>query len=260
MIVTTAGRTNEKLKKLASNIAIDLNEEYIPRQKVSIQSIQQLTKEDVLVVGKNRIELYMVSHNEPIFFHPNSSMFRIKRLLQGTYDPFVEACKLDEGMTLLDCTVGLGSDSIIASYKVGHTGSVISIEANQILAYLVQTGLKTWETDIPEMNDAMRRITLLHSNFQDYLKQCPSKSVDVIYFDPMFEEELKHSQGISGIKALAIYDTVTKHDIEEAVRVARKRIVLKDHWKSERFDMLGFKPIRRKTASFHYGVIELENK
>ncbi|MCG6572888.1 hypothetical protein GFB82_21335, partial [Acinetobacter baumannii] len=48
--------------------------------------------------------------------------------------------------------------------------------------------------------------------------------------------------------------------VQEAFRVARKRVVLKDHWKSTRFkaDSYQFQVIKRKTAQFHYGYIEKE--
>ena len=49
-------------------------------------------------------------------------MFRVKRLMRGEHDPFVQATQLESGMTVLDCTLGMASDSIVASYMVGESG------------------------------------------------------------------------------------------------------------------------------------------
>jgi hypothetical protein len=44
--------------------------------------------------------------------------------------------------------------------------------------------------------------------------------------------------------------------MSEAVRVAKKRVILKDHYKSTRFVKFGFQVLRRKTAKFHFAFIE----
>ncbi|MBM7663220.1 16S rRNA G966 N2-methylase RsmD [Bacillus mesophilus] len=258
MIITTSSRANRSLVEHAHQLAKEWNESFQSRGRDSIQDIQEKFSEEVLVVGKNRIELFIPGEDQPIFFHPNSAMFRIKRLISGGHDPFVEACQLSKGMSLLDCTLGLGSDSIVASYAVGKSGQVTSIEGNKTLANLVKTGLKTWESQIPEMDDAMRAIQIQHTPYQKFLTKSDDKSFDIIYFDPMFEESIEQSVGLLGVKKLALYDDLSEQTIIEAKRVARKRIVLKDHWKSIRFEKHGFTPIRRKSANFHYGVIELE--
>ncbi len=257
MIITTSARTNSYFIQWAKEIAADLGVKYHQRGRDSIQDLQEAFCEDVLVVGKNRLELYKPYEDQPIFFHPNSAMFRIKRLLAGNHDPLVDACQLSDGMTFLDCTLGLGSDSIVASYIVGKGGSITSIEGSKTLAYLVKTGLSTWDTQIPVMNEAMSAIQIVFSPYQDYLIKCREKSIDVVYFDPMFEDSIQGSVGLQGVKKLAIYDDITEETIEEAKRVATQRIVLKDHWKSSRFEKLGFTPIRRKSSNFHYGVIEI---
>jgi hypothetical protein len=256
MIVTTSNRTNGDLIEKAKKMASEVGSHFQLRGRDSIQDLQNTFKEEVLVVGKTRLELFLSHHEEPIFFHPNSAMFRIKRLMNGGHDPLVDACRLTEGMSFLDCTLGLGSDSIVASFAIGPNGRIHSIEGNKTTAYLVKIGLKTWDTGIPIMNKAMQAIDVKWVEYQEHLKQCEENSVDVIYFDPMFEESIE-SSGLRGIKQIALYDDLTKEMVSEARRVATKRIVLKDHWKSTRFNSLGFNPIRRKSSNFHYGVIEL---
>ncbi|MGP1908101.1 class I SAM-dependent methyltransferase [Metabacillus sp. JX24] len=258
MIVTTAGRTNPSMIRLAEAIANDLKAAYISRKK---QSVQTLSEEhgDVLVVGKNRLEWHKRGGAEPFFFHPNSAMFRLKRLQKGEHDPLIAAADLKPGNTFLDCTLGLGSDSITASYAVGTIGNVTAAEANPLVAYLVEKGLETWETGVDEFDDCMRRIQVKSRNHVDLLKELDANSYDVVYFDPMFEEAITESDGIGRLRSLSEYSTITDDTIKEAKRVAAKRVVLKDHWKSPSFDELGFQVFKRKSAKFHYGVIEIKD-
>ncbi|QOR68953.1 class I SAM-dependent methyltransferase [Cytobacillus suaedae] len=258
MIVTTAGRTDERMISLAKQIAEDLSTTYIERRKSSVEEIQQKYNHDVLVVGKNRLELHTLNKQEPFFFHPNSAMFRIKRLMNREDDPLIKAAGLKEGMSFLDCTLGLGSDSIVASFIVGNQGKAVGIEGNELLSYLVKTGLHTWDSGIENFNQAMQRVNVINKDHLDYLKSCSSKSFDIVYFDPMFEEAIDESNGISALKNIAVYKNITNEVIEEARRVAIKKVILKDHWKSERFDRFGFSVLKRKTAKFHFGALHLE--
>jgi hypothetical protein len=255
MFVTTAGRTNQQMMEKAEELARELNIPYVHRLKRSILTLKEELGSDCLVMGKERLELYPKESDEPFFFHPNSAMFRIKRLLSGEHDPFIDASQLTEGMSVLDCTLGLGSDAIVASFVVGNEGRVIGVEGQKYLAYMVNQGLCNWKSGPSGMDAAMKRIRIVHSQSLDYLKSLPNGSVDCIYFDPMFEETILESDGIKGLSQFAIHNDLTSEMMNEALRVARKRIILKDHYKSSRFEKYGFKVIRRKTAKFHFGFI-----
>ncbi|MFC4322757.1 class I SAM-dependent methyltransferase [Litchfieldia salsa] len=257
MIVTTAGRTSPDMIKYAEVIANDLCVPFRGRKKQSVEEIQKILNDDIMVVGKNRIEIHMKSNSEPLFFHPNSAMFRIKRISKGDHDPFLKITDLSNGDTLLDCTLGLGSDSIVASYAVGNTGGVVGLEANRYVAYVVSKGLKEWDSGNKGMNDAMSRIRVFNKDHLNFMQECDDNSFDVVYFDPMFEEGIFESNGIKGLNNLAMKSGITASVIKEAKRVARKRIVLKDHWKSQSFQDLGFEVVKRKSAKFHYGSISL---
>ncbi|MRX70908.1 hypothetical protein GJU40_01835 [Bacillus lacus] len=255
MNVTTSGRTAEKRILLAKSIAEELGADYKKREKKSVADMISLYGQPLLVVGENRLELYQDS-KDPAFFHPNSSMFRIKRLMKGDRDPFLEACGLQSGQSLLDCTAGLASDAILASFQTGVSGKVVGIEGNRNTAYLTGKGLQTWETGIKEMDEAMRRIQILHSDHEAFLQNCSDNSFDVVYFDPMFHETIVASQGIAGLRGMSVRKEISKNAMRDALRVAKSRVVLKDHWQSPRFQQFGFSVIVRKTAKFHFGFIE----
>ncbi|MEH7809800.1 hypothetical protein V7422_18025, partial [Bacillus safensis] len=86
------------------------------------------------------------------------------------------------------------------------------------------------------------------------------ESFDVVYFDPMFEETIQESASIAPLRHAAEHHFDHETAVQEALRVARKRVVLKDHWKSTRFlaESYQFHVLKRKTAQFHYGYIEKE--
>lgn len=256
LFVTTAGRTNQQMIEKTIATANRLGVEYIPRKKKSVLRLQEERNSDCLVVGKERLELFPLGSPQPFFFHPNSAMFRIRRLLNGAHDPFAHAARLEAGMSFLDCTLGLASDSIIASFLVGDGGLVTGTEGQKYLAYVVKEGLQTWDSGLEVMNKAMARIHVIHINSLDYLKSLPRDSVDCVYFDPMFEESILESDGIKALGNLALYHDLTKDMVAEALRVARNRVILKDHFKSKRFEAFGFDVYRRKTAKFHFGVLE----
>lgn len=259
MFVTTCGRANQSVIEKAQQAANTLSIPYVPRKKRSIRSHMENTYQDCLVIGKERLELHTrEGKGEPFFFHPNSASFRIKRLMRGETDPLIEAAGLKEGMTFLDCTLGLASDSIIASHIVGEAGNVTGIEANKYISHILTHGLKEWVSPLQALNSAMNRITVLNGQFQEELKKIPDDAFDVVYLDPMFEEALADSHGINPIRQWASYTGVTKEGIEEAKRVAKNRVVLKEHYQSPLFEEMGFEVLKRPSAKFHFGLIDLK--
>ncbi|WP_075982031.1 class I SAM-dependent methyltransferase [Bacillus massilinigeriensis] len=256
MFITTAGRTNNRLVEKAKSMANELKIEYVSRRKNSIQAVQQLLNDDCIVVGKDRLEMYPIGGSKPFFFHPNSAMFRVKRIMRGEPDPFLQACNLKSGERFLDCTLGLASDSIVAAYKVGNEGSVVGVEGNPYLAYIVANGLQEWDSNSTGINKAMRSIQVIHQLSTEYLKSLEENSFDCVYFDPMFEDQIIESDGIQGLRRFAVYIDLTEELIQEAKRVSKGRIVLKDHFRSERFKRFGFDVYTRPSAKFHFGVIE----
>ncbi|MCY9376446.1 class I SAM-dependent methyltransferase [Bacillus sp. T17B1] len=258
-MITTSYRPSEHTIKTAKKLSKELNMPFCGRNKQTVENLLKSAERDLLVVGKERFELY-TKQGAKFFFHPNTAMFRAKRFIRGEQEPMLRAAGLSEGDTFLDCTLGLGSDTIIASIAVGKTGSVIGIEKNHLVSVLVRTGLQSWETGIEELQAAMRRIQVKNGDCFEYIKQLPDNSVDVVYFDPMFHEPVETSDGIAPLRDLAEDSVLDEGCIKEAVRAARKSVVLKDHWKSPRFEQFGFNVMKRKTALFHYGVIQAASK
>lgn len=259
MIVTTCLRPTNQLIQDATQVAKDLSGIFVERNELSLSELFTTWYEPIIVIGKERIEWYQHDKALPYFFHPNSSVFRIKRLMRGEHDPFCEATQLTEGQVLLDCTLGMASDSLVGSYIVGENGKVVGLEKSEIISYITNDGLKTDKQNIKSWTDITNRIQVKNVDYKDYLSEQEDDSFDVVYFDPMFEKQIIGSNGIEGLKILAEYDDITYEAIHDAIRVARKRVVLKDHFRSERFKKFGFHQIVRKTSEFHFGYIEKED-
>jgi len=256
-VVTTAGRTSEEYILQANNISKLLDFAYIKRQKKSVSTIQKEQQANVLVVSKERLELYSYGSTSPFFFHPNSAAFRIKRLLNGEQDSFLEATCLEKGDHFLDTTAGLCSDSIIASFAVGESGIVHACEKEPTIAYVVDVGLKTYRTNTEALQKSMRNVQLIHQGAVDYLKAAEPNSYDVVYLDPMFEEVIEESSNFQLLREAGVHDSLTEEWVAEAKRVARKRVVLKAHFRSTLFEQFGFEREIRLTSKFHYGILEV---
>ena len=257
VIVTTAGRTNEVYIQQAKQVASELSIPYKDRQKKSVKAMQDRYKTDVLIVSKERLEFHPIGATEPFFFHPNSAAFRLKRILKGEPDLFLQATDLHPGDSFLDTTAGLCSDSLIAAHAVGESGNVQACELNEIIAYIVSTGLATYGTSFEELQNCMRRVNLIQADSLDFLKEAATDSFDCVYMDPMFEEVIEESTNFQSLRQSGEHRLLTEEWVNEAKRVAKKRLVIKAHFRSDLFEKYGFQRYERLTAKFHYGVMKL---
>lgn len=252
-IVTTAYRPNTAVDSEALHIAQELGIDKVLRRKRSIEKIHLDEQADVLVVAKERLEFYPLGKNEPFFFHPNSSAFRTKR--DVSRDPLIEISGLEEGDSFFDCTLGMASDAIVASFHVGDKGKVIGCEKHPMLAYVIKCGLSSYES-IPRLSLAMQRISVLQGDAVSYLTGLPDNSVDVVYMDPMFTEDIKEASNFASLKQSADYGQLSDVWVEQAVRAAKRSVVLKAHFRSADFERFGFSRRIRPNTKFHYGVID----
>ncbi|MBD0380443.1 class I SAM-dependent methyltransferase [Paenibacillus sedimenti] len=257
MLVTTSYSPSPELVDKASRLAADYGGRMVPRRRDSLQQIRKkFTGDSLLLVTKEEIRYYegdIPAH----FFHPSMALVRIKRMLRGESDLLIDVSGAARGDVVVDCTAGLASDAIVFSFAVGAAGSVTALESEKVPAMLIREGLSVYESEIPELNEAMRRIAVRQIRHTDYLQQLETKSVDIVYFDPMFRHPIEESSSISPLRQNANAEAVSLEAIAEARRVARKSIVLKEHRDSKEFDRLGFEHVLRSTTKTTYGVIRL---
>ena len=257
MFVTTIERTNTQLNQKAMEAAAHLGLRYIERKKRTIKQLQTIYQEPCIVIGRARTEMYDLGSDKPLFFHPNMAAIRMKRIERGESDPFLSITGLREGMTLLDCTMGMAADAWVAAFAVEESGRVTGLEVNPYIHFIMDEGRRHYTESGAVYKDALKRIDMVQADYHDFLRDSKDDSYDVVYLDPMFTETVEESMGMSGLRGFASYQDVQKEAIMNAKRVARKRVVLKDHFRSHRFEKYGFTVEKRKSAKFHYGVIEL---
>jgi len=258
IIATTSDKASPHIIREAKDLAEVLSVPYVPRNKLSLKKICEVHKaEHILVVTKKDVQLVMPQG--VYFFHIGMAKLRIKSIREGKSDHMASAMELAPGDRVLDCTLGLGTDAIVASYLTGDTGHVTGLEASAVVAEILRRGLQSYEEQDQEIAKAMHRIEVIAGDYLQYLKSMPARSFDVVYFDPMFRRPVKESSGIAPLRILANPAPVSPEAITEAIRVAKKRVVFKEAVYSTEFTRLGFQHFcGGKYSSVMYGYIDPE--
>ncbi|MGQ7461083.1 class I SAM-dependent methyltransferase [Streptococcus suis] len=251
-IVTTSLRMNQTLVLRAQKIATLLSLDYQDRRKRSVQSILAETEADaVLVVYQGQLVLEEIN-GKRFFFHPDTAILRIK----SGRDPLLELLGPNK-QTVLDCTMGLASDSIVLA-SAGH--QVTALESSQLIHFMVSRGLKEFDSGNEAVNQAMWSIQTNWTDSLTYLQSQADQSADVIYIDPMFSQEITESDNLDGLKPFANYSALSEEILVEAKRVARRKIIIKAHFRDQVFEKFGFRRHIRPNQKFHYGEIILEEE
>lgn len=246
----------------AAELAAELGGKLIERRSQTLAQLARRYEDDkLLVVTSDELRYYERGTETPLYFHPSMAYVRVKRLRKGERDPMVELSDCRRGDTVLDCTAGLASDAIVFSYAVGPEGAVTALESEPVLCAVVREGLKSYRTELPDVNEALRRIRMVRAEHGAYLKSLPDDSFDIVYFDPMFRQPVTESSSLEPLRALANHEALSPETVAEAVRVARKAVLIKEKNNSPEFERLGFKrcPVK-KTSAVGYGVITIDPK
>ena len=260
-IATTGRRQQPGSIGLAREAASALGIKFVERGDRSIEELaREYDVDEIIIAKKNTVRLLTIDAQKEIreiFFHPSTAHLRIKALRSGDGDRMIDAMDLKEGMRVLDCTLGLGADSIVAAYV--SRCEVTAAEINPLLAYVVERGLRTFEDDNRHVVEAMRRVRVLTTDYIDVLRAEADDAFDVVYFDPMFRYALEKSAALNVIRQAADHRRVTLEAIAEARRVARRRVVLKENARSLEFERLGFKNfVGGRYSPIKYGVLTVD--
>lgn len=228
--MTNWGITTSKAKPLllerAKQISREMGIPLLRRGKQSLAHLQEAYELDYLFVLEHE-DLVVYHEAGELFFHPNMAIPRIKVLSQGQQDSMLMAMDLQVGDQVLDCTLGLASDALVASYLVGESGLVLGLESSEVIYLITRYGLAHCEKGSQLVQEAMRKIRIQLGDYKTILPRMADNSYDVVYFDPMFDKALVRSSGIAGLREAANYAPLTEADLHEAKRVARKRVVVK---------------------------------
>ena len=177
----------------------------------------------------------------------------------------VTAMGLAPGMKVLDCTLGLGSDALIASLVVGELGLVVGLEVSPILSLLVQRGFKEYPwSSFPQIGELLQkaadRIRVFNLDHRQVLNQLADNLFDVVYFDPMFQKSVGSAKGIAVVRNLGFSKPLEPVSLYEAVRVARCRVVVKERKGSQEFTRLGLNQLIQGANRISYGILEVSGE
>lgn len=234
--------------------------EYVPRQGRSLSKIMQEEKAEKVVVWEASGP---VLHYRGMkwYYHPSMAKTRIAVARKGGYDPMLKAMDLEKGKKVLDCTLGLGSDAVVASWAVGPQGRVVGTEASRLVAAMVRWGLAKAHGYPVWLIEAMQRIEVVWADHLDYLKSQKTSSFDVVYFDPLFRCPVASSSAMAPLRVLGKGEPLSTAAIKEAIRVAKERVVIKERKGSKEFERLGVDEVfEGKSSRLAYGIIYSRSK
>ncbi len=253
IFVTTSHDANEYQIEQAKQLAAELCVPYISRRR-NPTLMERLEDDYCYVVEKDRIVVKW--KGGILFFHPSTAKVRMRNIKNGLKDHLIESLNPVGDETVLDTTMGLGSEAILMAAFLPN-GKVVGLEASIPIYIVVREGLKRFAAKEDWINEAMKRIEVLNVDFRSYIQNLPDNSYDVVYCDPMFENPVFESSSMNPLRLFAKYDTVTQKDVDQMLRVARKRVILKTHIMDSLFDRVRVDKITgsRKSKVF-YGVIE----
>lgn len=258
-VITTGYNPIAATEQAAREFAQQLNVEFVARNRNSLAAIQKNFQVDVILLFSKQGPLIYTDDGN-YFFHLSMADLRIKNLKNGKHDHMINAMQLQPGMSVLDCTLGLATDAIVASFATGPAGKVTGLENSLLLAFIAKAGLAGFIGESPDITEALRKIEVIQADSEKYLCNVPDQSYDIVYFDPMFRQPIQSSSNLKPIRLLADKRPVSLTVLAEAKRVARKRIVLKEMQGSAEFDRLGFSQfVGGKYSSVQYGIMEVQH-
>ncbi|MEA1959755.1 MAG: class I SAM-dependent methyltransferase [Bacillota bacterium] len=255
--IVTNTQSIDEITPEMSDFLENINMLYVPREKRSLDCLRETYNADEVIVWESNGPVLYIE-GEKFFFHPSMAKNRINSFRKFSVpDLMIKTCGLERGDDFLDCTLGLGADSVVAAYFSGN-GRVVGLESESGIANIVKWGMLHYKGKTEWLNQTIRQIQVLHYDHRQFLTEQPDASFDVVYFDPMFQKPLMKSQSISPLRQLANYAVLDVSTIEQACRVARKTVVMKERYGSEEFARLGFdRVVDSSNKKIAYGVIRL---
>ncbi|WNG17342.1 class I SAM-dependent methyltransferase [Cystobacter fuscus] len=235
LAVTTSGKPKEALILQAREAARAWGLPFIPRRKKAPLGPLLQTAAEALLVFEREGEVSLWDAENSFSFNPGMAHLRRLRWLEGDRsDALARVAELREGDHVLDCTLGLGQDALVAAVVVGQQGRVVALEKSLALYAVVSEGLKIYDAG-PESC----RVEPVHTDAHAYLRTLPPGSFDVVCFDPMFEKPKKSQPAFEMLRRFAEHAPLTPEVLEEARRVARRWVVVKGAKHSEDLRKLG---------------------
>ena len=201
----------------------------------------------VLVLAARRADLYV----EGRAFRASAGMafLRVLRARRGEADPLVAAAGLRPGDSVLDATLGLGGDALVAAEATG--ARVLGLEADGLLGAFTQAGLRRLQK---HGRDPGRRVEVIRADHREFLRAQPARSFDVVLLDPMFRRAGDAGPSFDLLRAHGEHAPLEPETLRDARRVARRGVLVKDAASGLELGRLGLVPrLTRRSAAIAFG-------
>lgn len=255
-LVTTCPRPDSAVRAKAEGIAAQYE---LPLERRAERTLADLRRsrgvEGVLAVGREGLRY--VTPEVTLTFHPSMTRMRLHNLESGRGDPMLTAMRLQPGDRVLDCTLGLGVDAVVAASMVGSKGAVDGLEVVLPIFLVVADGLATYEAPNQRLTEAMRRVRAHWAEASAFLASVTPGDYEVIYIDPFFEKPVAGSSSIAPVRALGAHDWVPlRRAAEKATEIARRCVVVKGNRGSAFFrDLPVAEVVAGRHSSIEYAVL-----
>ena len=217
LLVTTAYRATDAMRARATEVAERCGAPvlYERESRAKLRSRAEL----IYVVGKR--EEFVFSEQGRLV--AGEGLLKLKRV-DGRDHPLIRAVAPPEvpPRTVFDGTLGMAQDALHLSVVCG--ASVDGVEASPALACLIENFLLRARD---RWGEAAQRVRADRGRALDVLRSLPDHTYDVVYFDPMFDVAMPSQPDFQVLRELAIEEPLTDETLEQAVRVARQRVVVK---------------------------------
>lgn len=172
---------------------------------------------------------------------PGMSVLRLLRAARGEHDPLVRAAGLRPGDRVLDATLGLGGDALLAAQATG--APVVGLEASALLAACARASLARLRGPGPAPAEAAARIEVRWQDHRAALAALPDHAFDVVLLDPMFRAPGASAPAFDLVRAFADGAPLSPETLRQARRVARRGVLVKDSPPGVELARLGLSPV-----------------
>ena len=231
--VTTSRNANLTIRARAQQKATEWCLPYVERHDVSLAKTAG-NAEAMFVFDHDGLSLS--ANQSQLRFSLGTAALRLKSIARGDPDTLVRAGDLQTGDQVLDATLGLGRDALVAARAVGPGGNVVAVESSWPLFTLFSEGISLYEA-----SDESAVVQPVLDDSRRFLADVEKASFDVVIIDPMFAVPKRSDGSFELLRGFADDTRLDPEWIQLARRAAKRWVVVKtdseERWfKSEKLD------------------------
>ncbi|ABR31399.1 methyltransferase [Thermosipho melanesiensis] len=232
-VVTTSYNPNRELVEKAKKLAKEYGVKYVNRNHLT-KYIKRSLIDFYYVIDKKGM-LSIKWEDGEFFFHQGIAKIRMENIKHGQKDYLIEAISPKESDIVYDATCGLASEALLIA---NYAKKVVATEGSKHIYRVVKWGLLYYISGENWVNNAKKKIELVNENYKSYIRRVEDNAFDIVYCDPMFENPIYESNSLNPLRSFAIYESLNTEDLEEMLRISRKKVVIKTLKKDSLYDKI----------------------